>query len=168
VVFENNDAAVIELEDLLPTADARDPTGNFKQDVFEGEGGMLRHKFKRPRSSDPAILSNVISLGGQLIGEFLFDPGSETVTLTGTRTLDGDFSPMAKYYGGDSMTEWREVGKSQNNGKPSTLQITSGKAEELRFLLTDYKACLGKYKYGKIAFPNGYSTVFYLDLLDPK
>jgi hypothetical protein len=167
VVLENGDADIIELEDLLPTADARDAAGNFKEDVAFG-GAMLRHEFKLPRPNDPAVLSKVISLGGQLVGEFIFSSRLEAVSLKGTRTLDGDFWPTATFYAGNSLTEWKEVGKSQNSGTSATLQITSGKAETLRILLTDYKREMSKYKYGKIVFPNGQSTIFYLDLLDPK
>jgi hypothetical protein len=168
VALENGDAAIIALEDLLPTADVRDDAGNFKQDASQGRGGMLKHDFKLARSNDPAVLSNVVSLGGQLIAEFIFDPRSETTSLAGTRTLDGDFWPVATFYGGNSLTEWKEIGKSQNNGTPCSLEFTSGKAESVRFLFTKYKVEIAEYKYCKIRFANGQSTVFYADLLDPK
>jgi hypothetical protein len=169
VVLENGDAAVVALEDLLPTARARDGHGNFKEDVIGGDaGGMLKHGFKPPRPNDPAVLSNVISLGGQLIGEFLVDTQGKTVTLKGTRTLDGDFWPTATFEVGNSEKDWKEIGKSKNNGTSATLEISEGKAETVRFLLGDYKSLISQYKFGKIVFSNGESTVFYLDLLEPK
>jgi hypothetical protein len=167
VVLETGDAGIIELEDLLPAANARDAAGNFKENVASG-GAMLRHDFKLPRSNDPAVLSDVICLGGQLIGRFIFDSQSETVRLEGTRTLDGDFWPAVRLEAGNSDKNWRYIGKSPASGTPTTLQVSSGKAESMRILLGDYKPMIGKYKLGKIVFSDGQSCVFYLDLLDPK
>jgi hypothetical protein len=167
VVLETGDAGIIELEDLLPTANARDATGNFKENVASG-GAMLRHQFKLPRSNDPAVLSDVICLGDQLIGSFVFDSQSETVRLEGTRTLDGDFWPAVRLEAGNSDKNWQYIGRSPASGTPTTLQMSSGKAQSMRILLTGYKPIIGKYKFGKIVFSDGQSCVFYLDLLDPK
>lgn len=168
VLLENGDAAIVALEDLLPTGDACNTGGNFKQDVSQGSGGILKHEFKLPRSNDPAVLSNIISLGGQLIGEFIFAPQTETISLSGTRTLDGDFWPLATLYGGNSVTDWKEIGKPENKGKPGTLEIGIGKAETFRISFSKNKDEISKYKYCKVLFPSGQSLVFYADLLAPK
>jgi hypothetical protein len=166
VILENGDAGIIELEDLLPTANASDADGNFKEDIVAG-GAMLRHRFKLPRANDPAVLSNVISLGGQLVGEFIFDAGPETVSLEGTRTLDGDFWPSVRLEAGDSDKDWKQIGKSPANGTSATLRMSGGQAEIMRVLLNDYKSMLKENKLARIVFSDGRSCVFYLDLLDP-
>jgi hypothetical protein len=168
VVLENGDAAIIALEDLLPTADARDAAGNFKEDVGGGRA-MLRHGFKLPQPNHPAVLSNVISLGDKLIGEFIVDARSEKpVTLKGSRNLDGDFWPTVTLEAGNSEKDWHEIGKSYDGGVSATLEIHHGKAEKIRVQLSDYKPVIDKFKFGKITFSDNESTVFYLDLLDPK
>jgi hypothetical protein len=167
VILENGDAAIVALEDLLPRASARDGIGNFKEDIFAG-GAMLHYKFKLPRPNDPAVLSNIISLGDQLIGEFIFDSRTQTISLKGTKTLDGDFWPKVTFQVGNSEDDWKEIGKSTNNGVPAALQITERKAETMRILLTDFKPLITKFKYGKVVFSSGQATVFYLNLLDPE
>jgi len=167
VVLENGDAAVVALEDLLPDAAAHDASGNYKEDIIGGDA-MSRHGFKPARANDPAVLSSVISLGGQLIGEFIFDSRSQVVNLKGTKTSDGDFWPTVIFSVSNSDKSWKKIGKPKNNGRSAILEITNGKAEKLRITLTNFEPQITKYKYGKIVFSNGESTIFYLDLLRPK
>jgi hypothetical protein len=169
LVLESGDAAIVEIEDLLPTAAARGSTGDFREDVIGGDLRMRQQGFKQPGPSDPAHLSSVTSLAGRLIGDFIFSARSEkAVSLDGTRTLDGDFWPTVTFQVGNSDTAWETIEKSQHSGTPAKLEIPSGKAQKMRILLTDYKPLIGKYKYGRIVFSDGESGVFYLDLLNPK
>ncbi|SRR5579884_323563 len=171
VVLESGDSAILALEDLLPTANARGATGDFREDVSGGDLKMRESKqgFKQPRPSDPAHLCFVTSLGDRLIGDFIFvAPSENAVTLQGTKTLDGDFWPKVVYQVSNSGEQWETIGKSKHSGTPATIQIPGGKADRLRILLTDYKPLIGKYKYGRIVFSNGESAVFYLELIDPK
>jgi hypothetical protein len=169
VVLENGDAAILEMEDLLPTADARGRTGDFREDVFGGDLKMRQEGFKQVAPDAPAHLSSVTSLGGRLIGDFIFVPRSEKpVTLEGARAIDGDFWPKVTFQVGDADQQWKTIGKSQHNDVSATLKISSGKVETIRVLLNNFKPLIGKYKYGRLIFSNGESGVFYLDLLDPK
>jgi hypothetical protein len=168
VVLENGDAAIIQLDDLLPTADARGFTGDFKEDVSGGDARMRQKGYKAPQSRSPAVLSSVTSLGGNVVGEFIFEAQGKTVSLEGTRSLDGDFWPRVTFHVGNSTSEWKKIGESQNKGTPTSLQIASGKADIVRIALTDYRPLIDKFKYGKILFSDGEFTVFYLELLDPK
>jgi hypothetical protein len=169
VLLENGDAAIIGMEDLLPTADARGKTGDFREDVFGGDLRMRQQGFKDPEPTNPAHLSSVTSLGGRLIGDFIFVPRSEKpVILDGTKTIDGDFWPKVTFQVGNDDQRWETIGKSQRDGVSASLEIPSGKGETVRVVLTDYKPFIGKYKYGRVTFSNGESGVFYLELLDPK
>jgi hypothetical protein len=168
LVLENGDSAIISLEDLLPTANARDALGNFNEDVSGGDTRMRMQGYKPPRPSDRAQLVRVVCLGDRLIGEFVLGARDRMVRLEGTKTPDGDFWPRATFQAGDSEKDWIPIGNSQNNGTPAILEIPSGKAELIRFVLSEYKAQIGKHRFGRITFLNGESVVFYLQLLDPK
>lgn len=168
LVLENGDSAIIALEDLLPTANARDALGNFSEDVSGGDTRMRMQGYKTPRPSDRAQLVRVVSLGDRLIGEFVFGARDRTVRLEGAKTPDGDFWPTATFEYGDSDKDWIAVGNSKGNGTPGILEIPSGQAKLIRFVLSDYKAEIGKHEFGKITFSNGESVVFYLQLLDPR
>ena len=169
VVLENEDAAIIDLEDLLPTADAReDAAGSFKEDVSDGDMRMRQRGFKDPAPDALAHLTSVTSLGKRLIGDFIVDNRSEKIIrIVGSKTLDGDFWPRVEFFAG-SPPNWKALGKSKNNGIAATLEIPTGKAQIVRVLLTDYKALIGQHTCGKIVFPDGESGVFYLELLDPQ
>lgn len=168
LVLENKDAAIFAIEDLLPPADARGDTNDFKEIVFETPEGKKSQGFLDDWIVAPAELLNVISFGDRLIGEFVFEAASaKTVALEGTKTLDGDFWPKARFQAANSDHAWKTIGESQNNGTPATLQIPNGKSERIRVLLTDYRPLIGKFKYGKIIFSNGQSAIFSIDLLNP-
>lgn len=168
LVLENSDAAVIELEDLLPTPNARDVTGNFKADVFGGDLEMRTQGYKQPRLNDPATLADVVSLGGRLFGEFIFDGQTRGATLEGSRTFNGDFWPNVTLSIGNSDQNWKSVRSEKADGKTAKLQIPAGIAEKVRIDLTGYRGLIGKYKVGKVTFSNGQSAVFYIQLLDPR
>lgn len=159
LTLENGDSAIVALEDLVPTASAQYPLGNFKEDVFGSP---------RPNVDKPGVLSTVISLGDRLIGEFIFRAEDKAVKLKGTRTLDGDFWPTATFETSNDGKKWTVVGKSQNAGTRDILEIKPGTAETVRFILTDYKTQTRKNRLGKITLSNGDSIEFYVDNLDPK
>lgn len=168
LVLENGDAAIFEIEDLLPTADARDETDDYKEVVFQPDDEKKKEGFADAWLAEPANLFSVISFGNLLIGDFTFEAQPKAVSLQGTRTLDGDFWPKATFQVANSDHVWKTIGKSQHSGTPVTLEIAGGKAERIRILLTDYKPLIGKFKYGKVVFSNGQSGVFSIDLLNPK
>jgi hypothetical protein len=168
IILENGDTAVIALEDLLPTARARGVSGNFKEDVAGGDYRMRLEGTHPARAGDPAVMADVISLGGRLMAEFIYDGGSNGIFLEGTRTLDGDFWPTVSIEVGKSLDEWQKIGTSYGNGTVATLPIPSETAQPIRVDLTECKPFIGDYKYGKLIFSNGTSAVFYLGILDPK
>jgi hypothetical protein len=170
ILLENGDAALIEMEDLLPTADARtDGDGSFREDVSDGDRRMRQQGYQEPAPDAFAHLSSVTSLGGRLIGDFvLVNRSGKSITVSGRRTLDGDFWPEVRYQIGNSLKQWTEVEKSKNNGEPTSFEIPTGKAETVRVNLSGYMPLIGKYKYGKIILSNGEYGVFYTELLDPK
>jgi hypothetical protein len=169
VVLENGDAAMIDLEDLLPTADARGRTGDFKEDVFGGDLRMRQQGFRQLAPDAPAHLSSVTSLGARLIGGFIFVPRStSSAAIEGTRTLDGDFWPKVKLQVGNSEEQWTTIGESKHHGALEKLEVSPDRGETIRVLLNDYKPLIGKYKYGRIMFSNGDFGVFFLELLNPK
>lgn len=170
ILLENGDVAVIELEDLLPTADARgDADGSFRESVSGGDMRMRQQGVEEPAPDGFAHLSSVTSLGGRLIGDFvLINRSGKTLKISGTRTLDGDFWPKVELLAGRSLQDWKTIGKSQNNGTSASIEIATGKAEIVRVMLSDYKPLIGERKYGKIIFPSGRYGVFYLELLDPQ
>jgi hypothetical protein len=170
VILENGDSAIIDLEDLLPTPDARDAIGNFKEDLFGGHFISKEYLFSKAAREAAADLSVVTCLGDRLMGDFTFyvPQSGKSVTLDGSRTLDGDFWPKVTLQVGNSQQDWKTIGKSQNAGTPAILQIPPDKAERVRILLNDYKPLVGKYKYGKVIFSNGDYAVFYLERLNPQ
>ena len=168
IVLENGDTAIIALEDLLPTANARGDSGNFKEDVIGGDYRMRREGTDAPRAGDPAAPADVISLGGALTAEFIYDAGSNGVILEGSQTLDGDFWPEVSIEVGKSLDDWQKIGAAKSNRPIATLQIPGGTAQPIRVNLTQCKRFIGDYKYGKLIFSNGAFTVFYLEVLDPK
>jgi len=170
IILENGDSAIVDLEDLLPPPSARDAMGNFKEDVFGGRSVSKQHLFKKVVPEAPADLSVVTSLGDRLTGDFIYyvPRSAKSVSLEGTRTTDGDFWPRVTLQVGKSDKDFKTIGESQNNGTPSTLHVTPGKAERVRVLLNNYKPLIGKYKYARIVFSNGDSGVFYLERLNPQ
>lgn len=168
IILENGDTAIIALEDLLPTANARGVSGNFKEDVFSGDYRMCREGIGAPRAGDPAVPADVISFGGGFVAEFIYDAGPNGVILEGIQTSDGDFWPRVSIEVGKSLDDWQKLGTADSNGAIATLQIPGGDAQPFRVDLTRCKRFIGDYKYGKLIFSNGASTVFYLELLDPK
>lgn len=168
IILENGDSAVIALEDLLPTASARGVSGDFKEDVAGGDYRMRREGTQAPRAGDPAVPADVISLSGSLIAEFIYDGGSNGTILEGFQNLDGDFWPEVSIEVGRSIDDWQKIGTSKGNGAVATLQIPSETARPIRVNLTECKRFIDDYKYGKLIFSNGTSTVFYLEILNPK
>ncbi len=169
LVLETGDSAVFELDDLLPTADDSIDNGNFKEDFLITDDDKKANGFTDEWLAEPADLITLTSLGGRLVGDFLFQARSaEGVILEGTRTLDGNFWPKATLQAATSDKVWRTIGKSEQSGTGATLPIASGTAERIRILLSDYKPLMGNYKYGRVVFSNGQAGVFSIDLLDPK
>ena len=169
VVLENGDAAVFAIEDLLPTADARGDTNDFKEIVFESDQDKKKQGFTDAWIAAPAQLLSVISFGDRLIGEFVFEaPSTKPVVLAGSRTPDGDFWPKVTLQVANADHVWKTIGESQNSGAPESLQVPAGKSEKLRVVLTGYTLLIGKFRYGRIMFSNGQFGVFLIDLLNPK
>jgi hypothetical protein len=169
LVLENGDAAIFEIEDLLPTADAQGDAHDYKETLLQTDEEKKKEGFTETWIAEPGTLISIISLGNRLIGDFLFEAQLEkAVRLEGTKTVDGDFWPHVEFQVADSGEQWKTIGKSRHSGIATVLQIPSGKAERMRVLLTDFMPMLGKYKYGKIVFSNGQASIFSINLLNPK
>jgi hypothetical protein len=168
LVLENGETAVFAIEDLLPTADAKGDTNDFKASAFEISEGKEQRGFEPSWIAAPTELLDVISFGGRLLGDFTYQARAKSVVLEGTRTLDGDFWPKVTLQAAGTDHIWKTIGESQNNGASTTLQIANGKSERIRVVLTAYQPLVGKFKFGKITFSNGQFGVFSIDLLDPK
>ena len=169
LVLENGDAAMFAVDDLLPTEDeSGDGNGDFKTDVIQTDEAKKSKGFEDAWLGGPANLLTITSLGGRLVGDFIFEARSaKAISLDGNRTLDGDFWPKVTFQIANSDRRWKTIGKSQNNGTSTVLQIPSGKAERTRVLLNDYKPLIGKYKYGKVVFSDGSFAVFSIENLNP-
>jgi hypothetical protein len=168
LVLENGDAAIFAIEDLLPTADARGDTDDFKEIIFQSDEDKRKRGYVDTWIGGPAAFVSVISVGDRLIGEFVFAASSKAAVLEGTRTSDGDFWPKGTFQVGNHDKDWKTIGKSQHGGKSESLEIPSGKSERVRFVMSSYKPLTAKFKYGKIVFSNGQAVVFSMDLLNPK
>lgn len=167
LLLENGDAAIFEIDDLLPERDANHDT-DFKEDFLPGDAAEDRQGFGATWVSERAHLISLTSVGDRLIAELLFiASSSEDVNLEGTRTLDGDFWPKVTFQVANADRRWKTIGQSQHSGTATSLLIPSGKAERIRVLLTDYKPLVGKFKYGRIVFSNAEAAVFSIDLLVP-
>lgn len=168
VILETGQAAIFALDDLLPTAEAPD-AGDFKDDILELDEDKIAKGFKDAWLTEPAELATLTSFGGRVIGDFIFEVrAGQGVNLEGTRTLDGDFWGKVIFQAANSDGHWKTIGESHHSGSPVMLNIPSGKAERIRVLLTDYKALIGKFQFGKILFSNGQGGVFSIDLLMAK
>jgi hypothetical protein len=169
LVLENGDAAVFEIEDLLPTVDAQGDSHNYKASPLQTDDDKRQEGFAESWLEEPGTLLTTVSLGDRLTGEFLFEaPPTKSVSLEGTRTLDGDFWPQVGFQVTNSGEEWKTIGKSRPNGVATVLQIPMGNAERMRVLLTDFKPVIGKYKFGRIVFSNGQAGVFSINHLNSR
>lgn len=169
LVLENGAAAILAIEDLLPTRGAHGDDDDFKDDVTQTDNDKKDHGFaRRWIAEEAAIFNSVTSYGGRIVGDFSYlARGRRNVELTGTRTLDGDFWPTVKFEAAGSDHIWKNAGQPKHEGSPETVEIPSGKSKNVRVLLSDFKPLVGNFKYGKIIFSNGTSTVFLIDLLEP-
>src|ERR1044072_5569440 len=109
LVLENGDAALFELEDLLPPANRREASADFKETVDERES---------TRFGSSAILYSVTSISNRRTGVFVYSPPS-LATLKGNETPDGDFWPSVTLYVGNSEQDWRAIDVSKDDMKTS-------------------------------------------------
>jgi hypothetical protein len=169
VLLENGDSAVIGLEDLLPTADGREDSLDFKESVSDDEIQLEQQGLKNPRPNDPAVLFSVTSLAGKVFGDLVFASQRGPTAIEGKRTLDGYFWPKCALQAGNSDEKWKTIGESPNrNGTKATLKITADGGQEVRVSVTKFLPLIGKYNYGRVIFSNGESGTFYLKLLNPR
>jgi hypothetical protein len=167
LVLENGDAAAFEIEDLLPTVDAQGDSHNYKASPLQVDDVKREEGFAESWLGESATLLSIISLGGRLTGEFLFEaPLTKSVRIVGGRTLDGDFWPQADLQVTNSGEEWKTIGKPPPHGVPTVLEIPMGSAGKMRVPLTDFKPVIARYKFGRIVFSSGDSAIFSLSLLD--
>jgi len=157
VVLENGDAAVFALEDLLPPADRRGASSDFKEAVDERE---------QTRFGSAAILDSVTSVGNCLTGVFIYSPRLE-VALQGTESPDEDLWPSVTLYVGNSEQDWHSIGVASHKGKQTFIRASEENlAIVLRVSLDLYKPAAEKYQYGKVVFSNGSFAVFLIENLN--
>ena len=164
LVLENGDATIFVIDDLLPTLDeTENGDGDFKIEI---EKEKRTEGFIDEWLAEPATLVAVTSIGGRIIGDFVYsNRTSETVRLSGFRTLDGDFWPTSVLQAAEADGTWRPIGQSNDNGTASTLEIATGKAERVRIFLSEFRPLIGRYRFGKTVFSNGSAGVFPLEAL---
>lgn len=167
IVLENGDATVFVIDDLLPTLDESESgDGDFKIEIIQSEKQKRREGFTDEWLAEPATLAGVTSMGGRIIGDFVYSNRTkEPIKLSGFRTLDGDFWPKTVLQAANENGEWKAVGQSSENGTAATLEIASGKAETVRVYLSDYRPLIGKCRFGKTVFSNGSAGIFTLESL---
>ncbi len=167
IVLENDDATIFVIDDLLPTMDETESgDGDFKIEIIQSEEEKRREGFTDEWLAEPATLAAVTSMGGRTIGDFVYSNRTkETVRLSGFKTLDGDFWPKSVLQAGNANDEWKTIGQSSDNGTASTLEIASGKSENIRVFLSEYRPSLDRYRFGKIVFSNGAAGIFTLKSL---
>lgn len=168
ITLETGDFTIVALEDLLPTGSASDATGNFKDDVAGNTAMRCCPTVERSSINGPAAFTHVISLGGELTGEFAFDAGSRAVGLSGRRIVDGDFWPEVILDVGDCDSDWQRIGTTDYKGDVTGVEIPAATAEIVRVSLSLYKPFIGRRRLGRLTFSTGQSTIFCLDLLAPK
>lgn len=157
VVLENGDFAPIALEDLLPTTDCSDFTGNFKKDVDDPNPTRFGSTFN---------LISLVSFEKHSIGNFYFMGGAEgaSIELTGRQTDDGQFWPIAKFEVDDSDSRWKSVQTATSPPGSTRLAVyEQGKLRQLRVPLDIYTPLIGKHKFGRITFSNGEYCVIRLN-----
>lgn len=167
LVLENGDATVFELDNLLPTTDESDRgEGDFKVEITQSDEEKKKAGFTDGWLGQPADLIAVTSVGGRVIGDFVFNNRSGSAAiLQGGKTLDGDFWPKVTFQIANSDGHWKDLGTSRHSGQSTTLQISSGRAERVRVILTDYKPVMDKFKYGRVVFSNGQAGIFSINNL---
>jgi hypothetical protein len=84
LVLENGDAAVFEIEDLLPTVDAQGDKHDYKASPLQTDDDKREEGFAESWLEEPGTLLTTVSLGDRLTGEFLFEaPPTKSVSLVG-------------------------------------------------------------------------------------
>jgi hypothetical protein len=160
IALENGEAAILPLDDLLPTGDNPDET-DFKAAVNDGDP----HRF----GSSFSLLA-VTCFSERLIGDFAFVcPETKCVTeVWGQRDSKGDFSPFVTLQAGNSDKEWQDVQKPGKTAGGTVLKVSNENLiQTVSVDLTPYKSLIGKVKYGKVVFSNEDFSVFALDSLKP-
>jgi hypothetical protein len=161
IVLENGEAAAFAIDDLLPPGNSADAAGNFKQNLFDSDPLRFGGSFS---------LLSLTSFSNRLVGDFVFirGPKGASVEIKGTRTPDGDFWPSATFQAGNSDLDWQTLGKSTNEGVPTSIKVVGeNPLKPLRVPLDRHKAVIGRFKYGKIIFSGGEFAVFEIVNLKP-
>lgn len=162
VVGPNGETAEIMLEDLLPTPESRDASGNFKKDITDPNPTRFGSLF---------ALVSLTSFSKQLVGDFVFyAPQGTFAEIKGTESADEEFWPVVVLQCGNEDGKWDTVGRSSKSGKMTMLKLSS--EESLRRIhvpLDAYKGCQGRFKYGRVIFPdNEIAAVFQISDLEPR
>jgi len=167
VTLENDDSTVFVIDDLLPTMDeSENGDGDFKIEIIQSEKEKRREGFTDQWLAEPAKLAAVTSMGGRIIGDFVYSNRTrEAIRLSGFRTLDGDFWPTTALQAANATSEWKTIGQSSDNGIASMLEVASEKSEKIRVFLTEYKPFISRYRFGRIVFSNGSAGIFTLESL---
>lgn len=162
VVLSNGEAAEIMLDDLLPTPESRGASGDYKKDVTDPHPTRFGSLF---------ALVSITSFSNHLVGDFVFVGREGTFAeLKGTKSADGEFWPAVTFQCGNEDGEWQTIGTSGNHGKRTVLRLSSrGSLRPVRVPLDAYRACQGRFKYGRLVFPDDeIAAVFQMSDLEPK
>ena len=167
LILENGDSTIFVIDDLLPPmAESESGDGDFKLEIMQSEKEKRADGFTDQWLTEPASLAAVTSMGGRVIGDFVYSNRTKApIKLSGFRTPDGDFWPTAVLQVGSGNNEWKTIGRSGENGTATALEIESGKAERIRIFLSEYKPLTDKYRFGKALFSDGTAGIFSLKFL---
>jgi len=159
LISDNQAETVIALEDLLPPRSRRHEGGDFK-DVLADRGKL--------QFGSVAFLHSVISIKGQLTGEFVYIGKGRRAAITGVRGPTGDFWPAAKLEVGNLEGPWVKVGENElNSGFRPDRSRHPGSGERFRVDLGGYKSNMGQAQFGKVTFSDSSFAIFLLQDINP-
>ncbi len=162
VVLANGEAAELMLEDLLPTPEARDASGNFKKDITDPDSTRFGSLF---------ALVSIVSFSSSIVGDFVFVGEQGTIAeVGGVESADGEFWPFVVLQFEDEKGKWETIGTSKKDGKSKILKLSSeGSLPRLHVLLDPFKGYEKRYRYGRLIFPDSEITaVFQISDLAPR
>jgi hypothetical protein len=146
IVISDEESAMVDMEDLLPTA----PNGSdFKVDVDDLDVHRL--------GSSLALVS-VTSISGKITGNFVFF-GEEPISVRGIHQ-NGDFYANVTLQAG-GPTHWESINDPESVAPKEKLSLRGGDVSRIvRVQLSAFKGLQSRFEYAKINFSKEAFAVF--------